>query len=74
MGAKDQSKADSTTTDSKVQGEGDYEADRRYRDKTKKFIDSGRVETAAREAEPHSSQEQAEMTQAEQEGLRHRKP
>jgi hypothetical protein len=60
--------------ESKIQGEGDYEAARRYRDKTKKFIDSGQVESAARDAEPHSDVEQAEMDQAEQEGLRHRKP
>jgi hypothetical protein len=34
-----------------VQGEGNVEADRRYREKTTEFARSGRVEGAAREAE-----------------------
>jgi hypothetical protein len=68
MAGKDES------ADSKIQGEGDYEAARRYRDRTQKFVDSGRVETAARDAAPDDAQEEADMEAAEQEGLRHRKP
>ncbi len=56
-----------------IQGEGDYEAARRYRDKAKGFIDSGRVEEAARAAEPRDAKEQEDMTKAEEEGRRHRK-
>jgi hypothetical protein len=36
------------------QGEGNKEADRHYREKTKEFVDSGRVEEAARRAKPQS--------------------
>ncbi|HEX7038169.1 MAG TPA: hypothetical protein VF210_20565 [Pseudomonadales bacterium] len=34
----------------KVQGEGDREADRNYRERTKKFVESGRVDEAAERA------------------------
>ncbi|MFO1468653.1 MAG: hypothetical protein U1F35_19780 [Steroidobacteraceae bacterium] len=59
--------------ENKVQGEGDYEAARRYRDKTRRFIDSGQVEEAAEEAEPHSESEADDMRRAEDEGLKHRR-
>ena len=58
---------------SKVQGEGDYEAARRYRNQAEAFVDSGRVDAAADRAKPRSAQERAEMEAAEQEGLRHSK-
>ncbi len=48
-----------------VHGEGNYEATRQYNSATKKFVESGRVEQAARDAEPRSGKEAAEMKQAE---------
>jgi len=50
------------------QGEGNKEADRHYRDKTRDFVESGRVDDAARRASPQSSQEAEEMRRAEEEG------
>ena len=70
MGTQDESER---PQEEKVQGEGDYEAARRYREQAKKFVDSGRVEEAARAAQPQDAKEQEEMTKAEEEGRRHRK-
>ena len=52
-----------------VHGEGNYEATRQYNTATKKFIEAGKVEQAARDAEPRSQQEAQEMKQAEQAAL-----
>ena len=52
-----------------VYGEGNYEASRRYYDDTKKFVESGRVDAAAREAAPKTPAEAAEMHQAEEAAL-----
>ncbi|MEO8755559.1 MAG: hypothetical protein ABI624_23085 [Casimicrobiaceae bacterium] len=52
-----------------VYGEGNYEASRQYNAATKKFVQSGRVEAAARAAAPRSPQEAQEMKQAEQAAL-----
>ena len=52
-----------------VYGEGNYEATRQYNDATKKFIDAGKVDKAARDAAPARPQEAAEMKQAEQAAL-----
>jgi hypothetical protein len=52
-----------------VYGEGNYEASRRYFGDVKKFVDSGRVDAAARDAAPKTSAEAAEMRRAEQVGL-----
>ena len=57
------------TTKQNVYGEGNYEASRQYNEATKKFVESGRVEEAAREAAPKSTREAAEMKQAEQAAL-----
>lgn len=57
------------TTKQNVYGEGNYEASRQYNEATKKFVQSGRVEAAARDAAPASPQEAAEMKQAEQAAL-----
>jgi hypothetical protein len=57
----------------KIQGEGDYEAARRYDDKTRQYVQSHDVEQAAREAAPESAGEQREMEQAEQQGKRRAK-
>jgi len=52
-----------------VHGEGNYEASRRYYADTKKFIESGKVDAAAREAAPKSPADAAEMRQAEEAAL-----
>jgi len=61
------------TTGAKIQGEGDYEAARRYRAEAGKFADSGKADAAARDAAPKDAKERADMEAAEQEGLRHSK-
>ena len=58
---------------SKVQGEGDYEAGRRYDKASRDFAKSGRVEPAARDAAPADPREAAELAQAEQKGKSHSK-
>ena len=45
-------------------GEGNYKASRKYNDATKKFVESGRVEEAAKEAEPDSEADAMEMANA----------
>ena len=52
-----------------VYGEGNYAASRRYYDATKKFVESGRVDAAAREAPPKTPAEATEMRQAEEAAL-----
>ncbi len=58
---------------SKVQGEGDYEAARRYDQAVEKFAHSGKVEDAARAAKPGSADEAEAMKRAEREGKSHAK-
>ena len=50
-------------------GEGNYEATRQYNRATKRFVESGRVERAARDAAPRSPEEATEMRRAEQAAL-----
>ena len=52
----------------KVEGEGSYSATKDYNQRTKKFIDSGKVEQAAEDAKPASEQEAHEMQKAERIG------
>jgi hypothetical protein len=52
----------------KVEGEGSYSGTKDYNQRTKKFIDSGKVEQAAEDAEPKSGQEAHEMQEAERIG------
>ncbi len=54
---------------SNVYGEGNYEATRQYNEATKKFIEAGKVEKAARDAAPRNEKEAADMKQAEQAAL-----
>jgi hypothetical protein len=56
-----------------VYGEGNYDASRKYNDATKKFVESGRVGQAVRDATPKTPREAAEMKQAEKAGLRRSK-
>jgi hypothetical protein len=51
-----------------VQGEGDYDAARRYRNDVKEFLDKDEVDKAAHEAAPKSPDELREMEEAERAG------
>lgn len=55
------------------QGEGDREAARRYNERTRKFVDAGRVDQAARDAANMTEEERREAEQAEQIGKRRAK-
>ena len=57
----------------KVQGEGDYDAARRYDKSVEDFAKSGKVEQAARDAKPTSPAEADELRRAESEGKSHAK-
>ena len=61
------------TEKDKEHGEGNYKASKEYNDATKKFVDSGKVDQAARDAEPKNQQEASEMQKAEQAGKSHAK-
>ena len=52
----------------KVEGEGSYTGSKDYNERTKKFVDSGKVEEAARNAEPKNEQERQAMQKAERVG------
>ena len=51
-----------------VKGEGNHEADRRYREATKRFIAGGHVEEAAEEAKRALAEDPEELEAAEAEG------
>jgi hypothetical protein len=57
----------------KVEGEGSYKGSKDYNERTKKFVDSGKVEQAAEDAKPKSEQEAHEMQKAERIGKQHAK-
>lgn len=56
-----------------LQGEGNYVAGRRYDEAQREFVESGRVDDAARRAPPQNTREAEEMEAAEQEGRSHAK-
>ena len=56
-----------------VHGEGNYAASKQYNDATRDFTQSGRVDEAARNAEPKSDADAMQMQAAEAEGKRHSK-
>lgn len=56
-----------------VQGEGNYEAAREYNKAQRKFVNSGKVDAAARKAKPKSEAEAQEMQRAEEVGRSHAK-
>ena len=62
-----------TPRDDQVQGEGDYNAGRRYDKASRDFAESGRVEPAARDAVPDDAREAEDIEPAEQEGKSHSK-
>jgi hypothetical protein len=57
----------------KIQGEGDYEATRRYRKRTDEFLKNNDVEKSAARAAPESSREAEDMKAAEAAGKRRAK-
>lgn len=61
------------TNKDEVQGEGDYDAARRYDKATREFAESGKVEPAAHDAAPTSEREAEEMKRAEEIGKSHAK-
>jgi hypothetical protein len=63
----------SPTGKDKVQGEGDYDAARRYDKASRAFAQSGKVEPAARDAAPHSASEAKDLERAEAAGKAHSK-
>lgn len=58
---------------SKVQGEGDREADRRYRKRTTEYLENNDVEKAALRAAPRSRAEAESLKAAEAAGKRRAK-
>ena len=56
-----------------VEGEGSYSGSKDYNDRTKKFVDAGKVEQAARDAEPRNEEERHAMQKAERVGKQHAK-
>lgn len=68
------SSSESTKADAdKVQGEGDYDAARRYDQDVEAFAKSGKVDKAARDAAPKTEAEAEAMKNAEEEGKSHAK-
>jgi hypothetical protein len=57
----------------KVEGEGSYTGSKDYNERTKKFVESGKVDQAAKDAKPKSEQEAHEMQKAERIGKQHAK-
>ena len=55
------------------QGEGDYEAARRYRKEVGDYVKSADIDKAAHAAAPKSPDEQREMDEAERAGRSHSK-
>jgi hypothetical protein len=57
----------------KIQGEGDYEATRRYRKRTEEFLENNDVEQAAADATPETGAEAEDLEAAEAAGKRRAK-
>jgi hypothetical protein len=57
----------------KVEGEGSYSGTKDYNERTRKFMDAGKVGEAARKAEPKSAEEKHAMQKAERVGKEHAK-
>jgi len=58
---------------SRVQGEGDYEAARRYRKRVKEYVENNDVEKAAVRAKPRSRAEAEQLAAAEAAGRKRAK-
>ena len=59
---------DKQSPSGQVQGEGDYEAARRYDKSARDFAESGKVKPAADQSAPHNEREAQEMERAEEIG------
>jgi len=57
----------------KVHGEGNYAASKQYNDATRKFVQAGKVDEAARKAAPGNPKEAEDMRRAEDAGKRRAK-
>ena len=51
-----------------VEGEGSYKGSKDYNARTQKFVDSGKVDQAAKDAEPKSEEEKHALQKAERIG------
>ena len=51
-----------------VEGEGSYSGSKDYNERTKKFVQSGKVDKAAHDAEPKSEEEKRALEDAERVG------
>jgi hypothetical protein len=56
-----------------LQGEGNYDATRRYDKAQHDFVEAGKVDDAARAAKPANAEEAEELARAEREGKSHAK-
>lgn len=56
-----------------VEGEGSYSGTKDYNARTQRFVESGKVEDAARAAKPRSEEEAHQMQKAERIGKQHAK-
>ena len=56
-----------------LQGEGNYDAARRYDKSASDFAKSGQVQQAAQNAKPQSTEEAQDLRRAEEEGKSHSK-
>ena len=52
----------------KVEGEGSYSGSKEYNERTRSFVESGKVEQSARRAAPQSEQDKQAMQKAERTG------
>ena len=64
----EQERKDDKDTKGGVEGEGSYSGTRDYNQRTEKFIKSGKVDKAAKDAEPKSEEERHAMQKAERIG------
>ena len=60
-------------TKDKEHGEGNYKATQDYNERTKTFIDSGKVDEAAGKSKPKNDKEAQELREAEEAGKSHSK-
>jgi len=68
LGATMTQSKESNASDGKVQGEGDYDAARRYREKVGDFVKHAHIDKLAEDAKPVSAQEESDLTAAEDRG------
>ena len=59
---------DKSKKDGHIEGEGSYSGTKDYNRRTEKFIKSGKVDKAAKDAEPKSEEEKHAMQKAERLG------